>query len=224
MRIAELSRRTGVPVPTIKYYLREGLLEPGERTGPNQADYGEPHVRRLRLIRALVDIGGQSVGATKSVLRGIDEPGISVHAALGAAQYSMTSTREPVVDKAWETAAKTVVDLVARRGWEVKDTNPSQQAMTEVIATLLRLGQDQCLALLDTYTDAAESIAERELAELAGRADLDDITERAIVVTVLGDVLLSALRRLAQEHVSRMHFENVGRAGAEVEGAAGASG
>lgn len=25
MRIAELSHRTGIPVPTIKYYLREGL-------------------------------------------------------------------------------------------------------------------------------------------------------------------------------------------------------
>ncbi|MCP2248790.1 MerR family transcriptional regulator [Lentzea aerocolonigenes] len=209
MRIAELSRRTGVPVPTIKYYLREGLLEPGARTSPNQAFYGESHVRRLRLIRALVDIGGQSVGATKSVLKGIDEPGISVHAALGAAQYAMTTTRAPVVDEAWKTAARTVAELVAKRGWDVKETNPSQQAMTEVVATLLRLGQDHWLAVLDTYTDAAESIAERELAELAGRADIDDITERAIVVTVLGDVLLSALRRLAQEHVSRTHFDTV---------------
>jgi DNA-binding transcriptional MerR regulator len=39
MRIAELSRRSGVSVPTIKYYLREGLLPPGERTSPNQALY-----------------------------------------------------------------------------------------------------------------------------------------------------------------------------------------
>ena len=30
MWIAELSRRTDVPVATIKYYLREGLLPPGE--------------------------------------------------------------------------------------------------------------------------------------------------------------------------------------------------
>ena len=37
MRIAELSQTTGVPVPTIKYYLREGLLPAGELTSPNQA-------------------------------------------------------------------------------------------------------------------------------------------------------------------------------------------
>ena len=47
MRIAELSRRSGVSVPTIKYYLREGLLAAGERTGPNQARYDEAHLRRL---------------------------------------------------------------------------------------------------------------------------------------------------------------------------------
>ena len=29
--MSELSERTGVPVPTIKYYLREGLLPEGEK-------------------------------------------------------------------------------------------------------------------------------------------------------------------------------------------------
>lgn len=39
MRISELSDVTGVSVATIKYYLREELVPPGERTAPNQADY-----------------------------------------------------------------------------------------------------------------------------------------------------------------------------------------
>ena len=46
MRIAELSQKTGVPVPTIKYYLREGLLPAGELTSPNQAHYDDRHVQR----------------------------------------------------------------------------------------------------------------------------------------------------------------------------------
>ena len=41
MRISELSARTGVPVATIKYYLREGLLPEGERTAPTQATYAD---------------------------------------------------------------------------------------------------------------------------------------------------------------------------------------
>ncbi|CAA9274079.1 MAG: Regulatory protein MerR, partial [uncultured Actinomycetospora sp.] len=73
MRVAELSRRTGVSVASIKYYLREGLLPPGERTSPNQASYGDDHVRRLRLVRALIDVGGLSVVGTRDVLAAIDD-------------------------------------------------------------------------------------------------------------------------------------------------------
>jgi DNA-binding transcriptional MerR regulator len=79
MRIAELSRRSGIPVPTIKYYVREGLLPPGELTSPNQAQYDETHVRRLKLIRALVDVGDLSIAATRDVLASIDSPGKTLH-------------------------------------------------------------------------------------------------------------------------------------------------
>ena len=41
MRIAELSQKTGVPVPTIKYYLREGLLPEPVKTSRNMAYYPE---------------------------------------------------------------------------------------------------------------------------------------------------------------------------------------
>lgn len=57
MKVSELSTRSGVPISSIKYYLREGLLQSGVRTATNQADYGEPHVRRLRLIRSMTEIG-----------------------------------------------------------------------------------------------------------------------------------------------------------------------
>ncbi|MFD0479411.1 MerR family transcriptional regulator [Nonomuraea thailandensis] len=58
MRISELSARSGVAIPTIKYYLREGMLHQGEQTAATRAEYDETHLRRLRLIRALLDVGG----------------------------------------------------------------------------------------------------------------------------------------------------------------------
>jgi DNA-binding transcriptional MerR regulator len=57
MLMAELSRSSGVPVATIKYYLREGLLPPGAATSATRAEYDEAHLRRLRLTRALEDPG-----------------------------------------------------------------------------------------------------------------------------------------------------------------------
>src|SRR5687768_16483600 len=74
MRIAELSRVSGVPVATIKFYLRDRLLPEGRRTSPNQAQYEDTHVQRLRLIRALVGVGGLSLAAAREVLTQIDEP------------------------------------------------------------------------------------------------------------------------------------------------------
>src|SRR4051812_10865904 len=69
MRMAALSRASGVPVPTIKFYLREGLLPPGRRTSPNQSQYDEAHVRRLALIRSLTEIGGYSLATVADVLQ-----------------------------------------------------------------------------------------------------------------------------------------------------------
>src|SRR6266540_3706180 len=38
MRISDLGRKSGVPIATIKFYLRERLLPQGKPTGRNQAE------------------------------------------------------------------------------------------------------------------------------------------------------------------------------------------
>ena len=58
MWMSELSSRSGLPVPTIKYYLREQLLHAGEAVGATRARYDDSHVRRLRLVRALTEAHG----------------------------------------------------------------------------------------------------------------------------------------------------------------------
>lgn len=85
MRISELSSQTGVPVATIKFYLRENLLHEGVRTAATQAQYDQTHVARLRLIRALLGPGGLSVAAAHQVIRAIEEPPESLHELLGIA-------------------------------------------------------------------------------------------------------------------------------------------
>ena len=51
MRISELSERTGVPVATIKYYVREGLLPAPARSVGNYRLYRGAHLERLQFIR-----------------------------------------------------------------------------------------------------------------------------------------------------------------------------
>ncbi|GIH45963.1 MerR HTH family regulatory protein [Microbispora rosea] len=203
MRIAELSRRTGVPIPTIKYYVREGLVPQGERTGPNQARYGEEHVRRLRLARALVEVGGLPVASAREALALIFSSGISEFDVLGKAQYALTPPRERAGDDAGGDAggdaAAQVDELIARRGWQVKPGNPARRTLADALATLRRLGEDDYLDLLETYAETAEHLADMEVRAISRRGDLHAMAEAIVIWTTLGDPVLASLRRLAQE-------------------------
>lgn len=57
LTIGELSRRTGVPVKTIRFYSDEGLLPPVERSRSGYRLYAEEHVLRIDLIRTLREAG-----------------------------------------------------------------------------------------------------------------------------------------------------------------------
>ena len=89
MKISDLSAATDVPVATLKYYLREGLLPPGEPLTRTSADYGDAHVERVRLIRALTSVGGLSVATTARVLEVIEEPSTDRVDVMGAAQRAL---------------------------------------------------------------------------------------------------------------------------------------
>ena len=208
MRIAELSRRTGVSVPTIKYYLREGLLPAGELTSPNQARYDEEHVRRLRLIRALVDVGGLSIGQVRDVLTAVNSPGENVHNVLGAVQKSITTPRARVDDESWQDAQREVDELIARREWRANADSPAGQTLAAVIVTLRELGHDDLRSVYDEYAKACERIAEVDLDYLGRSAKVEEMVERMVIGTVLGEAALAAIRRLAHQEASARRFED----------------
>jgi DNA-binding transcriptional MerR regulator len=213
MRIAELSRRSGVAVPTIKYYVREGLVQPGELTSPNQAQYGEDHLRRLRLIRALVEVGDLSIAETRDVLASIDSPGKTLHETLGKAQNAVTpSLEQEVDDRSWALASQQVEELVRRRGWQVTPKSPAWQLLIHVLATLHALGQNDLADLLDAYADAVEGLAEAEVGCVLRRPDVESMLEGVVIGVALGDMLIAALRRLAQANVSARLSPGVAKA------------
>jgi DNA-binding transcriptional MerR regulator len=207
MRIGELSRRTGVPVPTIKYYVREGLLPAGRLTSPNQASYDDAHERRLRLIRALLDVGGLKVAAIAEVLAAVDDPARSVHKVLGAATDPIVP-RYPVgtPDADVEAAREKVAELIKRRGWQVGDDRAAE-ALAGALAALSRVGHGAFSELLDDYADAAERVARVDLAYVATRAGLEDLVESAVIGTLLGEAMFVSLRRLAHVDGSARAFD-----------------
>jgi DNA-binding transcriptional MerR regulator len=72
-RIDELAQRAGLTVDTIRYYSREGLLDPPERAGRHKV-YGVAHLDRLRRIKELQE-HRFSLAAIKAIVS-IDRPGL----------------------------------------------------------------------------------------------------------------------------------------------------
>ncbi|MEW2553241.1 MerR family transcriptional regulator [Streptomyces zhihengii] len=211
MRIGELSRRTGVPVPTVKYYVREGLLPAGELTSPNQAHYGERHERRLRLIRALLDVGGLSVAAVRDVVAAVDEPDRSVHKVLGEATNPIVPRfPQGPDDEALAAARDRVGELVAARGWRLDGDHPAVTALAETLAALERAGHGAFAEVLDDYADAADGVAEADFDHVRKRVALDDLVESVVVGTVMGDAIFASLRRMAQVHRSSRLYGDAG--------------
>ncbi|MET9345656.1 MerR family transcriptional regulator [Streptomyces termitum] len=200
MRIGELSRRTGVSVPTIKFYVREGLLPPGRLTSPNQAAYEETHVRRLRLIRALIEVGGLSVASVGEVIAAVDDPERPVHDLLGEAAERMVpryggggEAGDGLVE-----ARERVGELLAARGWRGYPGSAAGEALAVALAALGSVGHERFAEVLPAYAEAAELVARADLEYVGRHVAREELVESVAIGTVLGDALFAALRRLAQ--------------------------
>ena len=214
MRLAELSARSGRSIPTIKYYLREGLLPPGRRTASNQAQYGEEHLHRLRLITTLVEVGELPIATVRSVLTAIEDESISMHEVLGVAHGALALRGgESVLSVPMEEAKADVDRFLTELGWEVKADAPAKTVLAGALASLQALGWPVGAEVFDRYAALADELAEWELARTPTGAPRSRTVEAAVVGTVVFEVALLALRRLAQERHSAARFDVTAKPG-----------
>jgi DNA-binding transcriptional MerR regulator len=80
LSIGELSKRTKVKVPTIRYYEEMGLLAAPERTEGNQRRYDAAGLERLSFIKHARDLGF-SIEAISSLIELQNHPDRSCQAA-----------------------------------------------------------------------------------------------------------------------------------------------
>lgn len=211
MRISELSAASRLSVPTIKYYLREGLLPPGRPTGPTQAEYDETHVHRLRLVRTLVEVGGLGIVAVRAVLDAIADETVPVHQMLGVAHRALGPPPDgrPVEDDAVQ-AREEVDRFLSEVGWSVSGDAPARLKLADALVALRRLGRSVGTEAFLPYAKAADELAAGELARMPAGAPRAALVEGAVVGTVVFETVLVALRKLAQEHHSAIRFGSAG--------------
>lgn len=231
MKISELSAATDVPVGTIKYYLREGLLPPGERTSRTTARYEQGHVERIRLVRALTDAGGLGIAQLKRVVDVIDAEDPPRLDVLATAQNALVGGEEPVGHHECSGAPEGPGTPDAPEGSgapgspggpaepEADEPAPSRARTWAARRGWFSYDGDQVIERFEKAWAACEE-ADIEVDEALmdqyadaalqiARVDVDsippgadDAVRRVIVGTVMLEPVLAALRLLAQRQIS----------------------
>jgi DNA-binding transcriptional MerR regulator len=211
MKISELSRLSGVPSTTIKFYIREGLIPAGTRSHRNQATYNEDHLRRLGLIQTLREIAGLSLDVVRNVLSEVGKPwgeADPVGAALGAI-YRVPERERSSAEQAEYTRVRGEIEkLVEGLHWMVsKDLlSTSHHYVDNLTDSLLQMRRyidpEFPIEALSRFAEGAWGLSEQVFAVFEDHhpRPSDDIvnpTSSAILGTLLLEPMLMALTRTA---------------------------
>jgi DNA-binding transcriptional MerR regulator len=206
VRLSELAEQSDTSIPTIKFYLREGLLPPGRASSSRHADYDGSHLERLRLVRALVDVGGLPLAAVRAVLEAMSGPD-GVDEAVGIAHGALSP--KPSVEAPFQRAEQTT-DLL---GWHIDRSSTAMGQLESALTALDQVGMSPGQDRIDAYAVAAMALAEFDVAQMPQPLESDP--QAAVMSVVLGTVLheplLLALRRLAQSDAYGRHRTGAAR-------------
>lgn len=195
MLISELSARTGVPVATLKFYLRERLLMPGTALSATRSDYDEEHVRRVRVARALTEVVGLTVQQAREVFSLFGSPRSELFEALGRAMGSLPPANAPRADDYPRARA-----VLAGLGWIYDPRYAPVAQLEQALAAAETAGLALTAERLAVYAPAIRSIAEYDVANVPD--DPDRALEYSVLGTALYEPVIVALRRLAHQDVA----------------------
>ncbi|HEU4599816.1 MAG TPA: MerR family transcriptional regulator [Solirubrobacterales bacterium] len=192
LRMRELAEASGVPAPTIKHYLREGLLPEPVKTSRNMAYYPPEFVDRIKLIKRLQEERYLPLKAIKNVLdedpdraRAMLELGDQILERALAGERSRTSAAEVrkrygVPQEVLDRLAELEVLTPNSRGY-----SPSDVTIIEAISRFRAGGYDEAIGftVYDTlrYKTALEELVRQEvdivMERLAGEVPPERVVE-----------------------------------------------
>jgi DNA-binding transcriptional MerR regulator len=197
LRMRELAAASGVPAPTIKHYLREGLLPEPVKTSRNMAYYPPEFVDRIKLIKRLQEERFMPLKAIKNVLdedpgraKAMLELGDQILDRALAGERARTSAAE--VRKRYGVP-KEVLDRLAEL--EVLTPNsrgysPSDVTIIEAISSFRAGGYDEQIGftVYDTlrYKAALEELVRQEVDVVMDRLAGEVPTERVVEMLEAG--------------------------------------
>jgi DNA-binding transcriptional MerR regulator len=202
MRLSELAEASGVSTASIKYYLRIGLLPPGDQVTRTLSGYEQRHLDRLGLIRALREVGQLPIASIQAILGAVDDEAVSVADLMGVTQAAVARPIAVVTEQGRAAAHA----LFAELGWSIGPDSPMPAAVGAVLQVLIEQGRPVDMASLLPWAKAAHDLAEIEVGSIPFDAPRDVAANVVAVGAVLYGELLTQLRLAAQESVAITRF------------------
>ncbi len=201
LRMGELAERSGVGAPTIRHYLREGLLGDGQeirRTSRNMAYYPSELIERIQLIKRLQEERFMPLRVIKEVLQEspervkalIELEDRILERALAYADQRKVSAKEvreryEIPQNALSRLEEIGVLTPARGGYGRDDVK-----IIEAIASFRAGGYEEALGftVYDTlrFREALEPLVEEEVRALLERLAGEVEVERAVEIVAAG--------------------------------------
>jgi DNA-binding transcriptional MerR regulator len=199
MLVSELAERADVPLATVKYYLREGLLPAGENTGPRRAEYGDAHLRRLRVLRLLREVGGVPVTSLRQVVDALDDESLPVHDVMTLVADVITAGPTIAADP---TALDMVDDVLADIGWDgVRGESMDRLRLAALVSLLNGPGPLAAnVEMLSFYAGVADQLARAEVALVDPSTERAQLLEQMVTGSVVYGQVFELLRQLGYEH------------------------
>ena len=195
MRISELSAVTGLSVPTVKFYIREGMLQRGHVTSATSAEYGEEHVKRIRLIVALADTAQLPLARVKQIIDVLDsEEGTDPRQATATAVAALPPYTREAEDYPYAR------EVLERLGFDYDPEYAATRQLDSAIRALIDAGLEWSPEHADRYAAPLLQIARDELRSMPLN-DLERRVEYAVLGTIMPESIMLAMRRLAHRHV-----------------------
>lgn len=209
LKIGDLARRSGVPMATLKFYLREGLIAPVRKTGRTMAWYHPATVERIKSIRELQERQFLPLDIIRETIDRTDGAADDHAIAEGIAEVLIrrtgkrTRSRDEVLARG---AKEQELAWLAHAGLAVTDKDGRYRgddlALLQTLGTARRAGLGAEMLpfeILGDYLSALNRLVEVELrmfrAGIIGKAKPSDVARLTKTATELSERLVVLLRR-----------------------------
>ena len=209
IRIGDLARRSNVPIATLKFYVREGLIVPARKSGQTMAWYEPTAVDRIRAIKELQERQFLPLDVIKQTLATSDAAPDDLAAARAITEVLARRTgrqarsRDEVLARG---ASPTELAWLAAAGLAVPGSDGSYRgddlALLQTLGAARRAGiaaEMLPFAILNDYLAALRALVEVELRMFRDgvlrRARGADAARLSAAATELSERLVVLLRR-----------------------------